>query len=139
MNFFTDTSLKIKVKRPLSNLRQFSSSDPSLQSVSPSQYQCSAMQLPSVQRNSLSEHLRISGVEEHASRYRRKCESARALQTSLRVCLCVCTHRTARRCCLRNHCRRRSARGCGYSIRSGSGTRPPRILWELHREERKIK
>ena len=43
------------------NLRQFSSSDPSLQSVSPSQYQCSAIQLPSVQRNSLSEHLRISG------------------------------------------------------------------------------
>lgn len=43
-----------------SNSRQFSSSDPSLQSVSPSQYQCSAIQLPSVQRNSLSEHLRLS-------------------------------------------------------------------------------
>lgn len=31
-----------------------------MQSVSPSQYQCSAMQLPSLQRNSLSEHLRMS-------------------------------------------------------------------------------
>ena len=41
--------------------RQLSSSEPSLQSVSPSQYQCSAMQLPSLQRNSLSEHLRMSG------------------------------------------------------------------------------
>lgn len=41
--------------------RQLSSSEPSLQSVSPSQYQCSAIQLPSLQRNSLSEHLRMSG------------------------------------------------------------------------------
>lgn len=32
-----------------------------MQSVSPSQYQCSAIQLPSLQRNSLSEHLRMSG------------------------------------------------------------------------------
>ncbi|TNN35536.1 hypothetical protein EYF80_054293 [Liparis tanakae] len=47
-------------RAPDSDSRQFSSSDPSLQSVSPSQYQCSAMQLPSVQRNSLSEHLRMS-------------------------------------------------------------------------------
>lgn len=46
------------------NSRQFSSSDPSLQSVSPSQYQCSAMQLPSVQRNSLSEHLRMSAAQQ---------------------------------------------------------------------------
>lgn len=43
------------------NSRQLSSSEPSLQSVSPSQYQCSAIQLPSLQRNSLSEHLRMSG------------------------------------------------------------------------------
>lgn len=45
----------------LGHSRQLSSSEPSLQSVSPSQYQCSAMQLPSLQRNSLSEHLRMSG------------------------------------------------------------------------------
>lgn len=49
-----------KVTYAQKHLRQFSSSDSSLQSLSPSQYQCSAMQLPSVQRNSLSEHLRIS-------------------------------------------------------------------------------
>ncbi len=49
-------ALKLKI-----NLRQFSSSVPSLQSASPSQYQCSAMQLPSEQRNSLSEHFLLSG------------------------------------------------------------------------------
>lgn len=53
-----------KILKPIYyNSRQFSSSDPSLQSVSPSQYQCSAIQLPSVQRNSLSEHLRMSDMK----------------------------------------------------------------------------
>lgn len=60
----TNTLFVCLILTPMySNSRQFSSSDPSLQSVSPSQYQCSAIQLPSVQRNSLSEHLRMSDMK----------------------------------------------------------------------------
>lgn len=49
-------------------------------------------------------------------------------------CSCVCTHRTVHHCYPHNRCLHHSARGCGYSSRFGSETRPPRTPWELERE-----
>ena len=53
--------------------------------------------------------------------------------------VCVFTHHTVRRCCPHSRCPRHSARGCGYSSRSGSGTRLPHTPWELQREKEKKK
>lgn len=50
--------------------------------------------------------------------------------------LCVCTHHTVHHCCPHSRCRHHSARGCEYSSRFDSETRPPHTPWELCRQKK---